>query len=189
MSIGHAPVGLIADYAAGTLPPGMSLLVASHLSYCPACRDKAARLEALCGALLAEAEAVDPAPRCLAKALARIAKGEAAEPAQAEREDALPRPLCRKLAVPLCDLRWRTVMPGLSACRIGGFPAERVGLMRVAPGVCMHGEDFAATLVLSGRISGGGLSYDRGALAFGAAGEACGPETCLCLVVQPKITA
>ena len=55
MSIGHAPNRLIADYSAGALPPGMSLLVASHLTYCPACRDKVARLEALGGALLAEA--------------------------------------------------------------------------------------------------------------------------------------
>ena len=60
MSIGHAPNALIADYAAGALPPGMSLLVASHLTYCPACRDKVARLEALGGALLAEASAVAP---------------------------------------------------------------------------------------------------------------------------------
>ena len=69
----------------------MSLLVASHLTYCPACRDKAARLEALGGALLAEASAVAPGPRCLEKALARIAAAEAAEP---ERRGA-PMRRCR----------------------------------------------------------------------------------------------
>ena len=52
MTSGHAPTGMIADYAAGALSEGMSLLVASHLTYCPCCRDKAARLEALGGALL-----------------------------------------------------------------------------------------------------------------------------------------
>ena len=72
MTSGHAPTEMIADYAAGALSQGMSLLVASHLTYCPACRDKAARLEALGGALLAEGEAVAPEPRCLKGALARI---------------------------------------------------------------------------------------------------------------------
>ena len=73
MTSGHAPTAMLARYAAGTLPPGLRLLVASHLAFCACCRDKADRLVALGGALLAEADPVAPTASCLAKALARIA--------------------------------------------------------------------------------------------------------------------
>lgn len=197
MSIGHAPNRLIADYAAGALPPGMSLLVASHLTYCPACRDKVARLEALGGALLAEANVVAPAPHCIEKALARIAAAEAVEPERPEADAALPRLVCQKLAGRFCDLRWQSLRPGLTSCRLDGFAAERVGLVRGEPGVCMRAEaapEGEATLVLAGRLREGPQVYDRGELAFAAEGSLAGPdvigqEACLCLVVQPSPNA
>ena len=193
MTTGHAPTELVADYAAGKLSPGMTLLIASHLTWCPACRDKAARLEALCGALLADAEAVDPAPRCLRGALARIDAPEAPERAARDADAALPRPLCRRLTVPLCDLRWRPVLPGLSSCALDGFEGERVGLMRGRPGVCMRASGpsgGAGTLVLAGQLRDGARTYDRGDLALPGKDPRCRPEvvgheSCLCLVVQP----
>lgn len=192
MRIGHAPPALIADYAAGTLSPGMSLLVASHLTYCPTCRDKVARLESLCGALMVEAKAVNLTSRCLGKALERIASGEATEPPSVRTSDLLPRPLCQTLAVRFCDLRWRQATPGLSTCRVEGFPEEHVELVRATSGARLRGEgpgEAEAALVLAGRISDGSRTYDRGDLAFAPAGrppQAIGQETCLCLVVQPK---
>ena len=111
----HAPTELIADYAAGALSPGMSLLVASHLSYCACCGAKAAALEAVGGALLAAAEPVAPSPRCLAKALARIGVPEMCERRRAAREEPLP---------PL--LRMRIDQPGLR-------PALAAGAARASP--------------------------------------------------------
>lgn len=192
MTSGHAPTETIADYAAGALSPGMMLLVASHLAWCPACRDKATRLEALGGALLADGAPVPPAAGCLKAALARIEA--AAAPAVRAAEPALPRPLCRCIQAGLGGLDWRPVIPGLTACALDGFPRERVGLMRGDPGVaipahCPSGAGGA--LVLAGRLRGGTATYGSGDLAFPPAEaradpEVVGAEPCLCLVVRPQ---
>ena len=192
MTSGHAPTETIADYAAGALSPGMTLLVASHLAWCPACRDKARRIEALGGALLADCAPVPPTSRCLKNALARIEKADA-PPARAA-EPSLPRPLCGCLRSALGELDWRPVLPGLTACALDGFPRERVGLMRGDPGVaipahCPSGAGGA--LVLAGRLRVGGATFGSGALAFPlpearADPEVVGAEPCLCLVVRPR---
>jgi putative transcriptional regulator len=193
MTTAHAPTELVADYAAGALSPGMRLLVGSHLSFCRACRDKVARLEAIGGALLAGAEAVKPTPRCLASALARIAHPETAEAVEAAPDAPLPAPLRLRLAMPVCDLTWRPLLPGLSECRLDGFPAEAVGLMRGQPGTRMLAPDHCgreSTLVLAGRLRDGARTYRRGDLALAdprieRCPEVAGRETCLCLVVKP----
>ncbi|MFO1141748.1 MAG: cupin domain-containing protein [Amaricoccus sp.] len=193
MTSGHAPTATIAGYAAGALSPGMTLLVASHLAWCPACRDKATRLEALGGALLADCAPVPLAEHCLEDALARIAEPYGAPLAPAA-EPALPRPICRCLGAGLGNLDWRPVMPGLTACNLDGFPRERVGLMRGDPGVavpahCPSGAGGA--LVLAGRLREGEATYRSGDLAFpppeaSADPEVVGAEPCLCLVVRPE---
>lgn len=191
MTTGHAPTAMLARYAAGTLPPGLRLLVASHLAFCACCRDKADRLEALGGALLAEGDPVAPTSGCLAKALARIAapRDVAPPPLDAATSDPLlPKPLCRRLARPLCDLDWRPRAPGLAACRIDGFPAERVELLRGDPGACLcEGAPApeAAALVLAGQVTAGGETWSRGDLAFPQATAAAGRGPCLCLTVRP----
>jgi putative transcriptional regulator len=166
----------------------MSLLVASHLTFCPCCRDKLARLEALGGALLTEADAVPPEPRCLERALAAIARDVPA-PAAERRDPPLPRPLCRLLPP---SLPWQAVAPGLSAVWLDGFAPERVGLLHATPGVRIapHGHPgLEGTLVLEGRMRDGGRTYGRGELAFADeriehAPEAVGEAGCLCMVVQ-----
>jgi putative transcriptional regulator len=192
MKSGHAPTETIAAYAAGALTPGMTLLVASHLSYCPACRDKASRLEALAGALLADCPPTALGPRCLKGALDRIAAGDEAAPPRPPAAE-LPRPLSAWLGKPLCALGWRAVLPGLTACALDGFPRERVGLMRGDPGVaipahCPSGKGGA--LVLAGRLREGADTYRCGDLALprppaGADPEVVGNDPCLCLVVRP----
>lgn len=191
MTSGHAPTGMIADYAAGALSEGMSLLVASHLACCSCCHDKAARLEALGGALLADGDPVPPGPRCLERALARIEAPADAAAAPAPAEPSLPRPLCRRLAARMCDLHWQPLAPGLSACWLDGFVSERVGLLRARPGVRVEPHGHAgpeATLVLAGSMRDRERTYHRGELAFADeavehAPQAVGAEACLCLVV------
>lgn len=189
----HAPTALLADYAAGLLSPGMSLLVASHLDYCSCCREKAAAFEAVGGALLAAAEPVAPSPRCLAKALARIALPEMCDRAWAAREEALPPLIRMRVGVPVGDLSWRRVTPGLAEFRLDGFASDTVGLMRGEPGTRMQAPDHCgreSRLVLAGRVRAGSDTYARGDLVLPAANrercpEAIGGESCLCLVVQP----
>lgn len=189
----HAPTELIADYAAGTLSPGMSLLVASHLAYCRCCRAKAAALEAIGGALLAATEPVAPSPRCLAKALARLDLPEMCDRPWAAREAPLPALLRLRIGHPVCDLRWRAVLPGLAEFPLDGFVREVVGLMRAQPGTPMQAPTHCgreSRLVLAGNVRAGSRTYARGDLVLPAANrercpEAVGGESCLCLVVQP----
>jgi putative transcriptional regulator len=186
----HATPDLLAGYAAGSLSDGMSLVVASHMTYCPGCRDRAARLEAVGGALLAEAEPVEPSAGCLEQALARLDTPEVPEPGP-EPAVPLPCPLRRRLGAPLCSLRWQPLLPGLSESRLEGFPDETVSLMQARPGVCVprHGHSGReATLVLAGRMKDRERLFGRGDLALAGEGdehapEVVGPETCLCLMV------
>lgn len=193
----HAPTELIADYAAGTLSPGMDLLVASHLDYCPCCRHKAAAFEAIGGALIAAAEPVAPSPHCLAKALARLDLPELCDGAWRARADALPPLLSLRVGRPVCDLGWRPVLPGLAEFPLEGFVREAVGLMRACPGTPMQAPNHCgreSRLVLAGQVRAGSRTYAPGDLVLPAANrercpEAVGGDDCLCLVVQPEIAA
>ncbi|HET9067412.1 MAG TPA: hypothetical protein VFN28_02120 [Amaricoccus sp.] len=188
MTSGHAPTAMIADYAAGALSPGMSLLMASHLTWCPCCRDKVARLESLGGALFCRGEAVEPEPGCLGRALTRIEAAAVPPPAAEPRDPPLPRPLCRLLPRP-SDLHWQTLGPGLSAHWLDGFEPERVGLQRASPGTRLAPPGTPeGLLVIAGTLHDGALSYGAGDLAFPDARapqppEAVGEEPCLCLLV------
>jgi putative transcriptional regulator len=184
-----APTEMLADYAAGALSEGMCLLVAGHLGFCPACRDRVARFEAIGGALLAEGGDAPVTPGCLARVLARIAAPCAARAPAAEGE--LPAPLGLRLPSPVCDLHWRALRPGLQECRLDGFPAEAVGLLRALPGTALSRPEQCgreARLVLAGEIRAGGRAYRRGDLALGGGcpPEAAGSGPCLCLVVAPR---
>jgi putative transcriptional regulator len=185
MTLAHATPDLLAGYADGSLGGGMCLAVAGHLTFCPVCRDRVARLEAVGGALLAEAEPAEPPPGCLERTLARL---DAPEPEAAE-DPLVSCPLRRRLG-PLSDLGWRSVLPGLSECRLEGF-AERVSLMRGRPGTRVPAHTHTgreATLVLAGRVRDGAAVLGRGDLAVADAGdhhrpEVVGHEPCLCLLV------
>lgn len=189
MTGAHAASGMIADYVAGALSPGMSLLIGSHLAFCPPCRGRAIRLEALAGALFADADPVPPGRRCLAKALSRLA-GCGAEPVVEPEAPPLPRPVCRALKSPACDLAWTPAGPGLTESRLEGFAPDTVALMRAEPGAPLP--DAGAALVLAGRLRDRMGVHSRGEVVLADGGlprTADGTEECLCLVVVPGSVA
>ena len=191
MTSAHPPQTMIADYAAGTLSRGMALAVAGHLSLCRPCRDRAARLATLCGAIFASCtEPVAPSARCLEAALARLDHPDAPEvPMLAGAM--LPAPLCHCLSTPPRALPWRSDSPGVARCRLEGFPSEEVGLVRAEPGARVPAHGHAgpeATLVLEGGLRDGGRTFRRGDIAFcdetvEHSPEVAGSEACLYLVV------
>jgi putative transcriptional regulator len=68
----HPTDELMLDFARGALEPGRTLVVAAHLSACPACRAAVRLAEAVGGSLIAQIEPAALAPDALAKALARL---------------------------------------------------------------------------------------------------------------------
>ena len=145
MSIRHHPSDeTLLRHAAGGLPAGPAMVVATHLEGCPACRARVAAFAALGGQLIAEAEPEPMAPTGLVDVLARIDAREApagrgaappvAAPVRVPRravDIALPRALGR------CDIgRWRWFGPGVRMSRVTlpEAPAARLTLLRVGPG-------------------------------------------------------
>lgn len=193
MIAAHATPELLAAYADGSLSNGMSLLVASHLTFCPVCRERLRRLETIGGALLREGEAVTPAPDSLSRVLARLDKSEPAPVSRPVDDPAspLPAPLRARVGVPSDQIRWSFLLPGLSEYRLDGFPDEEVSLLRARPGVRIPSHTHAgeeATLILTGKLADGGRVYARGDVALADHSddhrpEIVGEEVCLCLVV------
>ena len=195
MTLAHATPELLTAYADGSLSEGLSLLVASHLTFCPACRRRVARLEAFGGALLCDGASVAPAPACLAGALARIGCDEAGhevpEPPARIAGSPLPAPLRARLGFEAEAIRWRFLLPGLSEHRLQGFEGEEVLLLRARPGARIPQHTHAgveATLILTGRMRDGDREFARGDLALADETDEHRPriegsEPCMCLVV------
>lgn len=184
----HPRSDTLRAYAAGTLPPGLALLVATHLGFCRCCRDKVAGLEALCGALLASAEPVAPTRRCLSQALARLDTCAPAREAPAP-DGPLPAPLCHQVG-PLSGLRWTDRADGLTEAALSGFPTEHVALIRARPGARLSlqaGASHDALLVLTGSLLAGDTRYQTGDVALDCCRRAAVADPCLCLLVQPQM--
>ncbi len=176
----HPSDATLAAYAAGSATEGTALLVACHLTYCPACRNAVATFESAGGSLL---ETMPPDPLtvgALDSVLTRLGdstpEAPTAAPAQAtppppppfsapaETERAallLPSPL--KAALPMTGtadsgLPWRTLAPGIK--QIPVLPRTGAGgnarLFKVAPHKSLpkHGHSGREyTLVLRGSFS------------------------------------
>ncbi len=194
MTTAHATPDILTAYADGSLSEGMSLLVASHLTFCPECRARVARLEALGGALLSGGDAAVPSPDCLAGALARIDAGPTAPAARGFEPDPgspMPSPLRVRIGRCATEIRWRFLLPGLSEYRLDGFVDEEVRLLRARPGVriLQHTHDGEeATLVLTGAMRDGDRVFGRGDVTLANETDdhhpqIVGSETCICLVV------
>lgn len=191
MITAHVTNGMLRAYADGRLSDGMSLLTACHLTYCPECRSKVARLEALCGAMLAEARPVSSA--CLSGMLARLdGETDAATDGPAnEPPSPLPRPVRMRLGHDLDAIDWQSRLPGLHECPIAGLADEQVSLLRASPNADLPRHSHTgreATLVLLGQLRDGAVVYRRGDVALADATvvhqpEVAGEEECLCLQV------
>ena len=86
MSRHHPKNTTLAEFAAGTLDEGRSLVVASHLAMCGECRDYVSALEEVGGQMLAETEPVAMASGAAARALVVARpRGECAARADANK--------------------------------------------------------------------------------------------------------
>lgn len=171
----HIGADLLVAYAAGSLDEGSSLVVATHLALCPACRRDLALAEATAGALL---DTLAPAPLDLpaetASLLAtrqRIARGPAASHMKTSRipdpaaRPILPLPLRDYVGGDVGDLRWRTLGRGAAQVLIPTTGPTQARLLRIPAGqpVPEHGHrGRELTLVLSGSFHDGATLFARG---------------------------
>lgn len=172
MTIHHHPSDeSLLRYAAGQLPAGPSVVVATHLETCPACHARLAAFAALGGRMIEDIAPERMAPDALADVMSRIDAREAAPPPAPRRvphhrvDIALPRALQR------CDTGpWRWFGPGVRMSRvtIPEAPKARLTLLRVGPGRALpeHGHSgLEFTQVLTGSFTDELGHYRPGDLA------------------------
>ncbi len=165
MSARHHPQDdLLLAYAAGTLDEGVSLIVATHLSFCAACRGAVAQAEALGGALLTEAVPLHDG--ALAATLARLDQVQP-QPRPTPSRDGTPSALRHVLGHDLSAVRWRAMGPNLAYANLYRRGRTRVRLLKGAPGADTgahghQGEEY--TLVLRGGFTDETGSYGPGDL-------------------------
>lgn len=184
------------EYASGSLDEGMSLLVASHMTFCPCCRRVAEAEEAIGGALLCSQPPAAETPD-FASVLARIERPSSSDATEEDDPDSpLPRPLRRAVGARFSQIHWSPRLPGLAEHVIQERPGPdgrqvRVSLVRAKPGLRIpahtHGGD-EATLILCGAMEDEGVIYRRGDVSLSDDNHDHHPRilpegTCVCLFV------
>jgi putative transcriptional regulator len=177
----HAPDELLIAYAAGSLGASESLLIASHLTLCPRCRQAVADAEAVGAALLASsaAAAAPAAPGAapgaapddmLAAMLARLDE-EAPPPPPAPAVDPrgiVPAPLYGLIG-DLDAAPWRRILSGMYMLDVPAAGDDKfVKLFRFDAGLSVPRHDhpgFEGTLVLTGGFTDDDGHHVRGDLS------------------------
>lgn len=194
----HVHDELLMDYASGATSEPESLMIATHLAYCPNCRAAVRRMEDVGGALLDEVAPEAVSEDTLAAVMARIEGEAVAAPPGSPRATpapgsiAVPEPLRGYLGGGLETLPWRRTMRGLDVHEVPtGRPDLKTRLLRIKAGTPMpehthHGLEF--TLVLSGAYSDTRGRFTRGDIDITDDSVRHSPvaeegEDCICLTL------
>jgi putative transcriptional regulator len=184
------------EYAAGSSPEPIALLVATHLTFCSRCRNQVQDYEALGGALLGSLEPAPVREDGLARILERLDRPDAApEPGRPAPEPArsldLPQPLRDYAGGSLDALPWRRFGPVAEARLLDSFPGFKTRMLRVRAGIALPGHTHGGielTLVLRGGFTDALGHYLRGDVSEAGSEVDHRPvadddEECICLVV------
>jgi putative transcriptional regulator len=170
----HPDDELLLAYAAGVADEAVSLIVATHMSYCAACQLRGKTLDALGGALLQDLAPAPLAAGALDATLARLDQATPYErPRRAVSRDGTPDVLRAYIGGDLRDVRWRQMGPRLSYAplfRRGGVSAR---LLRGTPGADSGTHSHAGleyTVVLQGGFTDITGNYGPGDLQVMADG-------------------
>lgn len=195
----HPTDDLVFAYAGGSLDEAKSLVVATHLALCPACRGAVADAEALGGALIEDMAGEPLAGDALAATLQRAAgrrdaapRPLAVAPGAGTTGLVLPQPLRSYVGGDLADVAWKTLGPGIQHRElIRSATGATARLLRIQPGLAVfnHGHSGQElTLVLQGSYRSGGRQFQRGDLEVADdtvehAPVAGSEAVCICLAV------
>lgn len=201
MSRHHPRNTTLAGFAAGTLDEGRSLVVASHLATCGACREFVSALEEAGGQMLAEIEPVAMAEGAAARALHLLADDEAV-PRAAQSKPMLPVWQPEQKTLLGYELGpWRWIAPGLYH-RVVNVPAggdTRVFMLKAMPGLKIPAHRHTGTELTC--VLSGAFIHEGGRFAAGDCDDADdddghspvidGGQECICLIAmqgQLKLT-
>lgn len=195
MSRHHPKNTTLADFAAGMLDEGRSLVVASHLAMCGHCRAFVAALEEAGGQLLTEVAPVAMASDAAARAL-RVLDSEANAPRAGERKNAA-MPVWQPERNTLLDYElgpWRRVAPGLHhrVVKVPPGGGTRVFMLKAAPGMKIPEHTHTGTELTC--VLSGAFIHEGGRFGPGDCDDADdldghtplidGDEACICLVAM-----
>ena len=193
--------GLLAEYALGGLSKPARVLVESHLELSPkgqAWLDDVADVGAELATRSKKKEA--PAtphvldqiePVAFTDSEAALSAIFDAIDAQPQDASSTPQALERFLGMPVSDVPWKKVMPGLAEYKLPDVDGSEVSLLRIDGGKAVpvhthHGSEI--TLVLQGGFSDGNGHYGVGDIAYADDDVNHRPvadhgETCICFAV------
>ncbi|MGF1543128.1 MAG: ChrR family anti-sigma-E factor [Parvularculaceae bacterium] len=193
----HARTETLASYAAGALDEARSVVVATHITRCPTCREAVRDFESLGGAML---ENIEPAPMS-AGSLASLwemageqidAPAGPVSPAANDLDLEAAKPLRAYLNSSLDDIEWRPFAPGVSQhiLEAEGYRKGVLRLIKIQPGTRLvrhtH-RDEEVTLILRGAYEDEIGEFRAGDLADLDDGvvhspRAVGDEPCICVI-------
>jgi putative transcriptional regulator len=165
MTVQHHPDdALLLAYAAGGLDAAMSLILATHLSFCARCRRLVADQEKIGGALLEDIPPIAMDSDALAQVMARLDEPAVLEPHQPSNDNT-PAPLRAMLGHDLSRVRWRKMGPNLGYVTLYRQGPVAVRLLRGAPRTDVGSHSHRGmeyTLVLRGGYTDATGSYGPG---------------------------
>ena len=180
----HPEESTLAEFAAGTLDEGRSLVVATHVAMCPACRRFMSAMAHVGGHLLEESVPAAMSDGARERAMSRL-PGIDAPAAPVVRHDALSR-------YPLGPWRW--IGPGIHrrAVEVPSDNGTRVFMLKAAPGTRMPEHRHVGTeltLVLTGAFVHRGGRFAAGDIDDADDSMEHDPvvdrgEECICLVAM-----
>jgi putative transcriptional regulator len=172
MTVRHHPDdALLLAYATGGLDSAMSLILATHLTFCARCRRLVADQEKIGGALLEDIAPIRMDSDAFSRVMARLNEPVAPEPHRPSNDNT-PAPLRAMLGRDLAQLRWRNMGPNLGYVTLYRQGPVAVRLLRGAPGTdtgrhSHRGMEY--TLVLRGGYTDATGSYGPGDFQVGSA--------------------
>jgi putative transcriptional regulator len=175
-------------FAAGSLPPAFSVLVAAHCDLAPEARARVASFEALGGAVLEDTATEPMGAGALAATLARVKSAPRAAPVRPERRT-FPKALRDVVGGDLDSVRWKAAGGGVKQAVLMRDKQASLRLLSIPAGKVLpeHGHrGLEMTLVLKGAFSDGEQRFGRGDIEIADPSDQHVPvaepgEDCICL--------
>lgn len=154
----HPTDEILLDYAFGGMREPMALVVATHMVFCPVCRDTVARFERVGGGMLSETKEAAMSGDALTQVLDRLDDSVDDDESKIKTSETalpgVPSPLWRYLDAPLEKLPWRPRGRAFFEHRLlTDSPGHNVKILKIPAG---HGtplhshEGTELTVVLKG---------------------------------------